>query len=240
MSDSSPLVPREVATSISGFTTPDTQELIPAMDGANNTLALMPPIIGGQRHQVAHPGNVAPTLTRQLAGNTATPALTGLAYSPVQYNQTLNVAVDARAISLEATEVRQEAERRHQQAIQQLEVATSMQVHSSEQRAQQRHEEIVADMENQIAHVEFQAFSRDQKLLTELSEYQARLSQKSAIVGSCRTEITAMKNAYARELDMTTAAADQLTEEFEASFQVYEQNQQMRLANTRGNAGTEL
>ena len=156
-----------------------------------------------------------------------------LPYSPVQYNQTLNVAVDARAISLEVTEVRQEAERRHQQAIQQLEAATSMQVHSSEQRAQQRHEEIVADMENQIANVEFQAFARDQKLLTELSEYQARLSQESAIVGSCRTEITAMRNAYARELDMKTrVAVDQLTEEFEASFQVYEQNQQMRFANT--------
>ena len=79
MSDSSPLVPTEVATSISGFTTPDTQGLIPAMDGANNTLALMPPIIDGQRkrHQVAHPGNVPPTLTRQLAGNPATPVPTG-------------------------------------------------------------------------------------------------------------------------------------------------------------------
>ena len=235
MSDSSPLVPTEVATSVSGFTTPDTEELIPAMDGTSNTLALMPPMIGGHRQQVAHPGNVTPTLTRQLAGNTATPALTGpsLTYSPVQYNQTLNVAVDARAISLEVTEVRQEAERRHQQAIQQLEAATSMQVHSSEQRAKQRHEEIVADMENQIANVEFQAFSRDQKLLTELSEHQARLFQESAIVGNCRTEITAMKNAYARELDMKTrAAVDQLTEEFESSFQVYEQNQQMRFAHT--------
>ena len=137
MSDGSPLVPTEVATSISGFTTPDTQELIPAMDGANNTLALMPPIINGQRHQIAHPGNVTATLTRQLAGNPATPVPTGpsLTYSPVQYNQTLNVAVDARSISLEVTEVRQEAEQRHQRAIQQLEAATSMQVHSSEQRA---------------------------------------------------------------------------------------------------------
>ena len=238
MSDSSPLVPTEVATSILGFTTPDTQELIPAMDGANNTPALMPPILDGQRRQVVHRGNVTPTLIRQLAGNSATPALTGpsLTYSPVQYNQMLNVAVDARAISLEDLEVmeaRQEAERRHQQAIQQLEVATSMQVHSSEQRSQQRHEEIVADMENQIANVEFQAFSRDQKLLTELSEYQSRLSQESAIVGKCRTEITAMKNAYAKELDLKTrAAADQLTEEFEASFRVYEQNQQMRFAHT--------
>ena len=223
MSDSPPLVPTEVATSTSGYTTPDTQELIPAMDGTSNTMALMPPMIGGPRHQVAHPGNVTPTLTTQLAGNHATPVHTGpsLTYSPVQYNQTLNVAVDARAISLEVTEVRQEAERRHQQAI------------SSEQMAQQRHEEIVADMENQIANVEFQAFARDQKLLNELSEYQARLSQESAIVGSCRTEITAMKNAYARELDMKTRmAVDQLTEEFEASFQVYEQKQQMRFANT--------
>ena len=42
-----------------------------------------------------------------------------------------------------------------------------------------------------------------------------------------------MKNAYARELDMKTrVAVDQLTEQFEASFQVYEQNQQMRFANT--------
>ena len=143
------------------------------------------------------------------------------------------MAVDARAISLEVTEVRLEAERRHQQAIQQLEAATSMQVHNSEQRAQQRHEEIVADMENQIANVEFQAFARDQKLLTELSEYQARLSQESAIVGNCRTEITAMKDAYTKELDMKTRmAVDLLTEEFEASFQVYEQNQRMRFANT--------
>ena len=235
MSDSPPLVPTEVATSTSGYTTPDTQELIPAMDGTSNTMALMPPMIGGQRHQVAHPGNFTPTLTRQLAGNHATPVHTGpsLTYSPVQYNQTRNVAVDARAISLEATEVRQEAERRHQQAIQQVEAATSMQVHSSEQRAQQRHEEIVADMESQIANVEFQAFAKDQKLLTKLSEYQARLSQESAIVGSCRTELTAVNNTYARELDMKTRmAVDQLTEEFEASFQVYEQNQQMRFANT--------
>ena len=142
MSYSPPLVPTEVATSTSGYTTPDTQELIPAMDGTSNTMALMPPMIGGQRHQVAHPGNVTPTLTTQLAGNYATPINTGpsLPYSPVQYNQTLNVAVDARTISLEVTEVRLEAERRHQQAIQQLEAATSMQVHNSEQRAQQRHE----------------------------------------------------------------------------------------------------
>ena len=230
MSDTSPLVPTEVATSISGFTTPDTQELIPAMDGTSNTLALVPPLIDGQRHQIALPGNVTPTLTRPLAGNSATPSLNGpsLTYSPTQYDQTL-----ARSLSLEVTEVRQEAERRHQQAIQQFEAATSMQVHSSEQRAQQRHEEIVADLENQIAYVEFQAFSRDQKLLTELSEYQARLSQESAIVGNCRTEITAMQNAYTRELDVRTrTAADKLTEEFEASFRVYEQNQQMRLANT--------
>ena len=48
MSDSPPLVSTEVATSISGFTTPDTQELIPAMDGTSNTLALMPPLIDGQ------------------------------------------------------------------------------------------------------------------------------------------------------------------------------------------------
>ena len=111
---------------------------------ATHWLSCPPTLV--DREQVAHPGNVTPTLTRQLAGNTATPALTGpsLTYN----NQTLNVAVDARAIWLEVTEVRQEAERRHQQAIQQLEAATSMQVHSSEQRAQQRHEEIVADMEN--------------------------------------------------------------------------------------------
>ena len=70
-------------------------------------------------------------------------------------------------------------------------------------------------MENQIANVEFQGFSRDQRLLTELSEYQARLSQESAIVGNCRTETTAMQNAYRRELDVRTrAAADQLTGEF--------------------------
>ena len=99
----------------------------------------------------------------------------------------MNVAVDARSLSLDVTEVRQEAERRHQLACQQLEAAMSMQVHSTEQRAQQRHEEIVADLENQIANVEFQVFSRDQRLLIELSEYQARLSQESADAGSCRT-----------------------------------------------------
>ena len=71
----------------------------------------------------------------------------------------MNAAVDARSPSLEVTEVRQEAERRHQPAIQQLEAATNMQVHNAEQRAQQRHEEIVADLENHIANVEFQAFS---------------------------------------------------------------------------------
>ena len=214
MSDSPPLVPTEVAISISGFTTPDTQALIPAMDGTSNTLAFMPPLIDGQRTQIAHPGNVTPTLTRPLAGGSATPGLLGpsLTYSPTQYNQTVNAAVDARSLSLEVTEVRQEAERRHQLAIQQLEAASNMQVHSSEQRAQQRYEEIVADLENQIANVEFQGVSRDQKLLTELSEYQARLSQESAAAGSCGTEIKAMKNAYARELDARTRmAADELT-----------------------------
>ena len=195
------------------------------MDGTSNTLALMPPLIDGRRNQIAHPGSITPTLTRPLAGSSATPGLLGpsLTYSPTQYNQTVNGAVDARSLSLEATEIRQEAERRHQLAIQQLEAATNMnmQVRSSEQRAQQRHEEIVADLENQIANVEFQAYSRDH----ELSEYQARLSQESAAAGNCRAEITAMKNAYARELDARTRmAADQLTEEFEASFRVYEQN----------------
>ena len=42
-----------------------------------------------------------------------------------------------------------------------------------------------------------------------------------------------MKNPYARELDVRMRiAADQLTEEFEASFRVFEQNQQMSFANT--------
>ena len=82
-----------------------------------------------------------------------------------------------------------------------------MQFHSTEQRAQQRHEEIVANLENQIANVEFQAFSQDRRLLTELSEYQARLFQESAEAGNCRTEITAMKNAYAREPDARTKLA---------------------------------
>ena len=90
MSDSSPLVPTEVATSVSGYTTPDTQELIPAMDGTSSTLTLMPPMIGGQRQQRV-------VLPRRL---------THVRDSPVQYNQTLNVAVDARAISSEVTEVR--------------------------------------------------------------------------------------------------------------------------------------
>ena len=87
MSDSPLLVPTEVATSISGFTTPDTQELIPAMDVTNNTLALIPPLIDGQRNQTAHPGNVTPTLTRPLAGSSATPGPLGpsLTYSPTQY-----------------------------------------------------------------------------------------------------------------------------------------------------------
>ena len=140
------------------------------------------------------------------------------------------MAVDARSLSLEVTEVRQEAERRHQLAIQQRETATNMQVHNTEQRAQQRHEEIVANLESQIANVEFQAFARDQRLLTELSEYQARLFQESAEEAeSCRTEITAMQNAHTRELEVRTRmAADQLTEEFEQSFQLFEQNQQMR------------
>ena len=202
------------------------------MDVTSNTMALMPPLIDGQRNQIAHPGNVPLTLTRPLAGNPATPGFPGPSntYSPTQYNQTVIVAVDARSLSLAVTEVRQEAERGHQLAIQQLEAATNMQVHSAEQRAQQRHEEIVADLENQIASVEFQAFARDQ---TELSEYQARLSQESAEAGNRRTEITAMKNAYARELDARTRmAADQLTEEFEASFRMFEQNQQMRFVNT--------
>ena len=63
----------------------------------------------------------------------------------------MNVAVDARSLSLEVAEVRQEAERRHQLAMQQLEAATNMQVHSTEQRAQRRHEEIVTNLENQKA-----------------------------------------------------------------------------------------
>ena len=123
MSDSPPLVPTEVTTSVSGFTTPDTQELVPAVDVTSNALTLMPPLIDGQRNQIAHPGNVTPTLTRPLAGN-LTPGLPGpsLTYSPTQYNQTVNVAVDARSLSLEVTEGRQEAERRHQLAMQQLEL----------------------------------------------------------------------------------------------------------------------
>ena len=147
----------------------------------------------------------------------------------------MNVAVDARSLSLEVTEVRQEAERRHQLAMQHLETATNMQVHSTEQRAQQQHEEIVANLENQIVNGELQAFWRGQRLLAELSEYQARLSQESAEAGSCRTEIAAMKGACAREVDAsarTRMAADQLTEEFESSFRVFEQSQQVRFANT--------
>ena len=103
---------------------------------------------------------------------------------------------------MEVTEVRQEVERRHQLAIQQSEVATNMQMHSTEQRAQQRHEEIVANLENRIPQTEFQASARDQRLLTELSERQARLSQESAEARKPRMEIIAMQSAYARELEM--------------------------------------
>ena len=108
-----------------------------------------------------------------------------------------------------------------------------MQVHNTEQRAQQRHEEIVAKLESQIANVEFQAYVRDLRLLTELSEYQARLFQESEEAGSRRNEITAMQNTYSRELEIRTRmAADQLTEEVEQSFQVFEQNQQLRFEHT--------
>ena len=72
MSESPPLVPTEVTTKASGYIAPDTQELIPAMDVTSNTVALMPPLIGGQRNQMAHPGNVFPMLTPPLAGNPAT------------------------------------------------------------------------------------------------------------------------------------------------------------------------
>ena len=200
MSESPPLVPTKLATSASGNTTPDTQELIPAMDVTSNTVTLTPPLVGGQRNQIAHPGNATPTLTRPLAAHPATPGLPGpsLTYSPTQYNQTVNVAVDARPLSLEVAEVRQEAERRHQPAFQQLEAATNTQVHTTGQRAQQRHEEIVPKLESQIAPVEFQASARDQRLLTELSEYQARLSQEPAEAGNRRTEIAAMLAVYDR------------------------------------------
>ena len=216
MNDSRPLVPTEVATSILGFTTPDTQELIPAVDGTSNTLALMPPVIDGQRNQIGHPENVTPTLTRPLAGSSATPGPLGpsLTYSPTQYNQTMNVAVDARSLSV--TEVWQEAQRnsRLQRTC----------------RFTARNNELNNGMKKLLPTWKTR---RDQRLLAELSEYQARLAQESAEAGNCRTEITAMKNAYARELDARTRmAADQLTEEFEASFCVYEQNQQMRFANT--------
>ena len=68
---------------------------------------------------------------------------------------------------MEVTEVRQEAERRHQLAIQHLDIATNMSVQDAEHRAQQSHEEIVASLENQIALTEFQAYARYQRLLTE-------------------------------------------------------------------------
>ena len=55
-----------------GFTTPDTQELIPAMDVTSNAMALMPLLVDGQRNQIAHPGNVTPTLIRPLEGIAAT------------------------------------------------------------------------------------------------------------------------------------------------------------------------
>ena len=42
-----------------------------------------------------------------------------------------------------------------------------------------------------------------------------------------------MQNAYARELDARARmVADQLTEEFEANFRVFEQNQQMKFEST--------
>ena len=96
MSESPPLVPTEVATSVSGFTTPGTEELLPDMDGASNTVSLMPPLICGQGNQIAHPGNVTPALFPALAGNPATPGLPGpsLTYSPTQYKQAVNVAVE--------------------------------------------------------------------------------------------------------------------------------------------------
>ena len=158
MSYSPPLVPTEVATSVSRFSTPDTEELLPAMDGTSNMLSLMALLIGGQRNQIAHPGNVTPMLIRPLVGNPATPGFPdpSLTFSPTQ---TVYVAVEARSFSMEVTEVRQQAARRHQLAIQQLEIATNMSVHETEQRAQQRHEEIVANLQNQIAQSDFQAYA---------------------------------------------------------------------------------
>ena len=102
-----------MATSVSEFTTPDTEELLPDMDGTCKAMSLRPPLIGAQWRQIANPGSVTPTLFYPLAGDPATQGLPGpsRSYSPTQYNQTVNVTVDARSLTMEVTEIRQEVER---------------------------------------------------------------------------------------------------------------------------------
>ena len=163
-------------------------------------LALMPPIVGWQRNQIAHPRNVTPTLISPLACNPATPGLPGpsLTYSRTQYNQ--------------------------------ASLTTNMSILGTEQRAQHRHEEIAGSLENQTAHTEFQAYAGDQRLLNKLSEYQARLSHETAEAGNHRAEVATTRAAFGRDLELQRRrVADQLTEEFEANFRVFEQTQQARL-----------
>ena len=93
------------------------------MEYASVQPSLMPPMIGGRRDEVGNPGNVAPTLYSPLADANAPPGTPGpsLSYHHTQYGNTFNVAVDARAVTMEVTEIRQQAERRHQLALQQME-----------------------------------------------------------------------------------------------------------------------
>ena len=59
------------------------------------------------------------------------------------------------------------------------------------------------------------------------------MSQKMAEAGSQRAEVATSRIAFGREVEVQTRrVADQLTEEFEANFRVFEQTQQARFENT--------
>ena len=152
-------------------------------------MARMPPLVGGQRNQTAHPGNVTPTLTRPLAGNPATPGLPGpsCTYSPTQYSQTVNVAVDARSLTMEVTEVPQEAERRHQLAIQQLEELRLQQTCKFAARSKEHSN----DMKKSQPTWKVKSHRQSSK--------PPRVSQESAEAGSRRTEIETRRSQLLRD-----------------------------------------
>eukprot|EP00439_Symbiodinium_sp_Y106_P044258 s3960_g5.t1 len=130
------------------------------MDRTDPTLAMQPPVTGGQAGAGNAPGLVFPAPASVQQFNVFAP----------QYNVELHI----NQIRLEVRELEAQAEQRHRQHIFTYEEAAATGLANMEERAEKNHLEAVAELQAALATSEYKAVNREKALIAEMSILQAQ------------------------------------------------------------------